>query len=123
MTAARRRALVVVLTVLTLVTGLVPATARQVGPRRLVYRCTLETTKEGTEITVTLRLRTNAPRDDWRIRLFHDEEPIFRRVRTTNPRGNLAVVRVEPNLPGRDSFLARTRHLGSTNRCTVDAEI
>jgi hypothetical protein len=92
--------------------------------RGLTYRCTLETTTAGAgEITVTIRLRTNGARDEWRVRLFHDDELVFKRVRVTNALGNLQIVRVEPNLPGRDAFEARTRHLGSGTRCAVDASI
>jgi hypothetical protein len=125
MTAAPRRlvAFVAVAAALTSVSAAPPALADDAASRGLVYRCLLETTKVGGEITVTLRLRTNGPRDGWRLRLFHGGELVFKAIRRTNGVGNLRVTRGEPNLPGRDGFVAKARHLGSGTLCTVDATI
>jgi hypothetical protein len=44
-------------------------------------------------------------------------------VRTTNAQGNLKVVRVVPNLPGRDDLATRARHLESGTVCRVASRI
>ncbi len=107
------------------------ATISLVGPgglsasdqRGLDYECRLTATKLGDEIAVTLRLLTDQARDDWRMRLYHEEELIFSKVRTTNAQGNLKVVRVVPNLPGRDDLASRARHLESGTICEVESRI
>lgn len=91
--------------------------------RGLDYECRLSATKLGEEIVVTLRLLTDQTRDDWRVRLFHEDELIFSKVRTTNAQGNLKVVRAVPNLPGRDDLAARARHLESGTVCEVESRI
>ncbi len=103
------------------VTG--PATASADGPRGLDYQCRLVATKLGEEIAVTFRLQTNHARDRWRVRLYHEDELIFSKVRTTNAQGNLRVVRIEPNLPGRDDLATRARHLESGTTCEVETRI
>ena len=128
MTAVPRRLVAIVAIVaaaaaLASVSAGAAALADGVASRGLVYRCLLETTREGDEITVTLRVRTNGPRDDWRLRLFHDGELTFKGLRRTNSVGNLRVIRGEANLPGRDGFEAKARHLDSGTLCTVDATI
>jgi hypothetical protein len=107
------------------VVTLVPAAATSLAPvpGRPTYRCELESTKLAREITVTIRLRTDEPKDDWRVRLFHDDELVYTKVRTTNPQGNLKVVRTEPNRPGPDTLEARVRNLASGKVCAVDATI
>jgi hypothetical protein len=87
--------------------------------RGLVYRCRLVSTKLGEEITLSFRLRTNAPRQVWRVRLYHEGERIFSKLRRTNGVGNLRVVRVVPNEPGRDEVAARARHRASGTLCDV----
>lgn len=108
------------------------ATISLVGPgeglsasarRGLDYECRLAATKLGDEIAVTLRLLTDQARDDWRVRLYHEEELIFSKVRTTNAQGDLKVVRVVPNLPGRDDLASRARHLESGTICEVESRI
>jgi hypothetical protein len=91
--------------------------------RGLDYECRLAATKLGEEITVTLRLLTDQARDDWRVRLYHEEELILSKVRTTNAQGNLKVARVVPNLPGRDDLASRARHLESGTSCEVETRI
>lgn len=89
----------------------------------LDYRCRLGATRLGEQITVTYRLRTNQPHDDWRVRLFHEGERIFSRVRTTNAAGRIKVVRVVPNLAGPDDLSARSRHLETGRICKVSSRI
>jgi len=91
--------------------------------RGLDYECRLAATKLGEEIAVTLRLLTDQARDDWRVRLYHEEELIFSKVRTTNAQGDLKVVAVVPNLPGRDDLASRARHLESGTICEVESRI
>jgi hypothetical protein len=115
----------------TIVLAVATATISLVGPgglsasaqRGLDYECRLAATKLGDEIAVTLRLLTDQARDDWRIRLYHEDELIFSKVRITNARGNLKVVRVVPNLPGRDDLASRARHLESGTICEVESRI
>lgn len=115
----------------TIVLALAMATISLVGSagisasaqRGLDYRCRLAATKIGEEIAVTLRLLTDQARDDWRVRLYHEEELIFSKVRTTNAQGNLKVVRVVQNLPGRDDLATRARHLESGTVCRVESRI
>jgi hypothetical protein len=115
----------------TIVFAVATATISLVGPgglsasaqRGLDYECRLAATKLGDEIAVTLRLLTDQARDDWRIRLYHEDELIFSKVRITNARGNLKVVRVVPNLPGRDDLASRARHLESGTICEVESRI
>jgi hypothetical protein len=57
------------------------------------------------------------------VRLFHDDELIFSKLRITNADGNLKVVRVEPNLAGTDTFEGRARHLGTGAVCKVESRI
>ena len=89
----------------------------------LDYRCKLVATRLGEQITVTYRLRTNQPHDDWRVRLLHEGERIFSRVRTTNAAGRIKVVRVVRNLTGRDALEARSRHLETGSICKVSSRI
>ena len=93
------------------------------GPLGLVYRCRSVVTKLGDEITVSFRIRTNRARDDWRVRLFHEGDLVFSRIRTTNADGNLKVVRVVPNLRARDDFVARGRRLETGTICEVESRI
>lgn len=97
------------------------ATAVPGGRLGLRYRCQLEATKLADEITVTIRVRTNRSGDEWRIRLLHEGNPVFRTVRRTNDEGDLKVIRVVPNLPGRDDLEARARHLETGELCRVVA--
>ena len=90
--------------------------------RGLTYECRLVATKLGEEISVALRLVTNQARDDWRVRLYHEGERIFSKVRT-NAQGNLKVVRIVPNLARRDELSAWSRHLESGAVCKVDSRI
>jgi len=92
-------------------------------PRGLEYSCRLVATKLGKEITVTFRLRTNSAGDAWRVRLFHDDEPVFSKLRLTNAEGNVKVVRVEPDLAGVDTFVGRARHLETVTVCKVESRI
>ena len=93
------------------------------SPRGLEYRCRLVATKLGKEITLTFRLRTDGAGDGWRVRLFHDDELIFSKLRVTNAEGNLKVVRVEPNLAGIDAFVGRARHVETGAICEVESRI
>jgi hypothetical protein len=97
--------------------------AASVRPPELTYRCRLIASDLGEEIGMNLRLRTDGARDGWRIKLFHEGERVFSKIRRTNARGDLKVVRVEPNLPGRDELSARARHLRSGTVCAVESRI
>jgi hypothetical protein len=99
------------------------AAARVDGPHGLRYACRLAAVKLGGEITLAFRLRTDGSGDEWRVRLFHDDELVFSKRRVTNAEGNLKVVRVEPNLPGIDVFDARARHLDTGAVCEVETRI
>lgn len=119
-----RTAVVVVAVVWAIVLPAGPSSANEPdGGRGLDFRCRLIATKLGEEITVTFRLRTNQPRDDWRVRLFHEGERFFSKVRTTNAVGRLRVVRVVPNLAGRDDLAAVARHLETGRTCKVATRI
>jgi hypothetical protein len=109
--------------ILALLVSVLPSGPASAGERGFSYRCELVATKRGTEITIALKLVTNEPRADWRIRLFHEGERVFSKVRRTNAEGRLTVVRVEPNLPGRDDLLARARHVETGEICTVQSRI
>jgi hypothetical protein len=101
------------------VLGLSAGSVQASTDRGLVYRCRLVSTKLGEEITLSFRLRTNAPRQVWRVRLYHEGERVFSKLRRTNGVGNLRVVRVVPNVPGRDEVAARARHRASGTLCDV----
>ncbi|HET9311629.1 MAG TPA: hypothetical protein VFP41_10475 [Actinomycetota bacterium] len=91
--------------------------------RVLSYRCELIATTLGEQITLALRLRTNAPHRSWRIRMFHQGERVLLKTRRTNASGRLIVVRVVPNLRGRDEVAARARHVASGKACRVQTRI
>jgi hypothetical protein len=91
--------------------------------RVLSYRCELIATKLGDRITLALRLRTNAPRRYWRVRMFHQGERVLLKTRRTNDLGRLTVVHVVPNLKGRDEVAARARHVASGKVCGVQTTI
>jgi hypothetical protein len=93
------------------------------APHGPEYSCRLVVTKLGREITLTFRLRTDSAGDAWRVRLFHDDELIFSKLRVTNAEGDLKVVRVAPNLAGIDAFEGRARHLESGTICEVESRI
>jgi len=116
-----RAALIVVLTASVSTIG--SANAVQSTGRVLSYRCELIATKLGEQITLALRLRTNAPRRYWRIRMFHQGERVLLKTRRTNEFGRLTVVRVVPNLRGRDQVAARARHVASGKVCRVQTRI
>ena len=101
----------------------VMAPARPVGEPRLSFRCRLVATKLAEEITVTIRLRTNKPRDEWRVRLFHNDERVYAKTRRTNAAGRLKVVRVVPNLAGRDELSTKLRNLETGRLCRVTSRI
>ena len=105
------------------VTAWAPAAATETASRGLGYRCRLVATKLGDEITLTPASSHSGARDDWRVRLFHESERVYSGVRRTNHDGDLKVVRVEPNLPKRDHFAARARHLETGTLCTVESRI
>jgi hypothetical protein len=92
-------------------------------PQGLEYRCRLVADKLGKEITLTFRLRTDSARDAWRVRLFHDDELVFSKMRVTNAEGDLKVVRIEPNLAGIDAFGGRSRHIETGEICEVELRI
>lgn len=116
-----RAVLIVVLTASVSTIG--SANAVQSTGRVLSYRCELIATKLGEQITLALRLRTNAPRRYWRIRMFHQGERVLLKTRRTNEFGRLTVVRVVPNLRGRDQVAARARHVASGKVCRVQTRI
>jgi len=116
-----RAVLIVVLTASVSTIG--SANAVQSTGRVLSYRCELIATKLGEQITLALRLRTNAPRRYWRIRMFHQGERVLLKTRRTNEFGRLTVVRVVPNLRGRDQVAARARHVASGKVCRVRTRI
>ena len=116
-----RAALIVVLAASVSTIG--SANAVQSTGRVLSYRCELIATKLGEQITLALRLRTNAPRRYWRIRMFHQGERVLLKTRRTNEFGRLTVVRVVPNLRGRDQVAARARHVASGKVCRVQTRI
>ena len=93
------------------------------GPHGLEYRCRLIATKLGKEITLAFRLRTDGAGDSWRVRLLHDDELIFSKLRVTNAEGNLKVVRVERNFAGIDTFEGRARHRKTGMICAVESRI
>ncbi|MDH5225306.1 MAG: hypothetical protein OEW66_05265 [Actinomycetota bacterium] len=108
-----------------LVAGLFEASAspnQSVDPS-LSFRCRLASTKLGSEITVTIRLRTSEPRDEWRVKLFHNGERVYSKTRRTNATGRLKVVRVVENLKGRDELSTRLRNIETGKVCTVSARI
>jgi len=120
----KRWRLTIVLVAAMATTSLIgPAPASTTSVRGLDYQCRLVATKLGEEISITLRLLTNQARDDWRVRLFHEGELVFSKVRATNAQGNLKVVRVVADLPGRDDLAARARHLESGTICEVESRI
>ena len=117
-----RRALAVACLAVSIVAPQGGATGAEV-PHGLEYRCRLVATKLGKEITLSFRLRTDSARDVWRVRLFHDDELIFSKLRVTNAEGDLRVVRIEPNLDGIDAFEGRARHIEKGRICEVELRI
>lgn len=89
----------------------------------LSFRCRLVATVRGEEIMLTLKLRTNEPQREWRIRILHESEPVYSKVRTTDARGDLKVRRLVPNLRGRDDLLGRARDLGTGAICKVASHV
>ena len=116
------RLLILLLFVLSTVAAL-PASATPVVARGLVYRCTLISTPSGGEITLKFRLRTNEARHEWRVRLFHEGERVYSRIRTTNATGDLTVVRTVDDRPGPDDVRARARDLERGVICEVESRI
>ena len=96
-----------------------PAMAAATLPRALVYRCRLVATDRGDSIALSMRLRTNEPRDRWRIRIVHEGERVLEMRRGTDAQGDLKVRVLVRDAPGRDDVRVRARHLEPRAVCTV----
>lgn len=91
--------------------------------RALVYRCRIVAIDRGDTIALSLRLRTNEPRDRWRIRIVHDGERVLTTRRLTDAHGDLKVRALVADAPGPDDVRARARHLAPRAVCTVAAVV
>lgn len=100
-----------------------PVEAADEQPRGLIYRCRLVATDRGDDITLSFRLRTNEPRGDWRIRIFHEREPILLKVRHTDAGGDLKVRRTVLDAPRRHEVIARARHLATGAVCKIVSRV
>ena len=100
-----------------------PVRAAGEQPRGLIYRCRLVATDRGDDITLSFRLRTNEPRGEWRIRMFHERERVFFKVRSTDAGGDLKVRRTVPDAPRRHDVVARARHLATGAVCEVVSRV
>lgn len=100
-----------------------PVRAAGEQPRGLIYRCRLVATDRGDDITLSFRLRTNEPRAEWRIRMFHERERVFFKVRSTDAGGDLKVRRTVPDAPRRHEVIARARHLATGAVCEVVSRV
>lgn len=102
--------------------AMAPAVA-SAAPRALVYRCRLVAIDRGDVITLSLRLRTNEPRDRWRIRIVHDGERVLTARRRTDAHGDLKVRDIVPDAPGPDDVRVRARHLAPRAVCKAAAVV
>ncbi len=100
-----------------------PAGALNERPRGLAFRCRLVATDRGGDIALSFRLRTNEPRGEWRIRMFHEGERIVSKARATSAAGDLKVRRRVPDLRGRDDVIGRARHLVTGAVCEVASRV
>jgi hypothetical protein len=103
--------------------AMAPAMAAATLPRALVYRCRLVATDRGDSIALSMRLRTNEPRDRWRIRIVHEGERVLETRRRTDAQGDLKVRVLVRDAPGRDDVRVRARHLVPRAVCTVAAAV
>jgi hypothetical protein len=91
--------------------AMAPAVVAGSSPRALVYRCRLVAIDRGDDISLIVRLRTNEPRDRWRIRIVHEGKRALTTRSRTDAHGDLKVQTLVSDTPGRDDVRVRARHL------------
>jgi hypothetical protein len=122
MTIGRRLGLAVTLVTVTLATLAAPAAATH--RRDQIFHCRLQATKLGDEITITFTVNAQFPRHDWRIRIWDQDDLVYRRVRRTNAEGNIKVVTATDDRRKRDHLEAKARDItDGTPACTVDLDV
>jgi hypothetical protein len=78
----------------------------------------LKLSPEDGRIEVEFEVDQNVVGDEWRVRIRHDGERVFRGTRTTRgASGSFEVRIVEPNRAGTDAFKARARNLSTDEVC------
>lgn len=69
-------------------------------------------------LEVEYEVDQNVSGDRWRVKIRHDGDLVFNRVRTTRgPSGSFEVRIVEPDNGGTDTFRARARNLSTGEVC------
>ena len=121
----KARILVVALTALT-AAMLVGAPAARAGNNDVIERgsCSgnsewkLKISPENGRLEVEFEVDQNVTGDDWRVRIRHQDELVFRGTRTTKgTSGSFTVRIVEDNLAGTDRFSARARNVSTDEVC------
>ena len=82
-------------------------------------RYNFEVEREDGGFKADFRVRDARPGREWRVKLFHDGDRFYNRVRTVNGDGEIEVERRRPNTGGADRFHARARNLGTGALCAV----
>ena len=78
----------------------------------------LKISPEDGGLEVEFEVDQNVNGDRWRVRIRHDGDLVFNRIRTTRaPSGSFEVRIVENNGPGSDVFRGRARNLSTGEVC------
>jgi len=78
----------------------------------------LKISPEDGGLEVEFEVDQNVNGDRWRVKIRHDGDLVFNRVRTTRgPSGSFEVRVVEDNGPGNDVFRGRARNLSTGEVC------
>ncbi|MCI0634924.1 MAG: hypothetical protein L0206_13560 [Actinobacteria bacterium] len=78
----------------------------------------LKASSEDGGIEVEFEVDQNVNGDRWRVKIRHDGDLVFNRIRTTRgPSGSFEVRIVEEDGPGSDVFRGRARNLSTGETC------
>ena len=82
----------------------------------------LKLSPENGRLEVEFEVDQNVTGDDWRVRIRHQDELVFRGTRTTKgASGSFTVRIVEDNLAGTDTFVGKARNLSTDEVCRGSA--
>lgn len=119
------RIVVTILAALT-VAVLVGAPTAQAGNNDVIERgaCSansdwkLKVSPEDGRLEVEFEVDQNVVGDDWRVRILHEGDVVFRGVRTTRGTSGSFTVRIlEDDLAGADRFVGKARNLATDELC------